>query len=373
METGSLMKDGLGEQAVQKICTALLAAGTSFPKDAFQRDAMSVLETLELKDRVRHLITVMGRHLPSSFPEAAEILGRVREHWQPSEPDDKSVYFAAWPVIDYVAEFGLNHPQIALPLLRYLTPLFSAEFAIRPFIEVHPDETYTQLQIWCLDSNEHVRRLASEGSRPRLPWGKQLPKFIADPSPVIGLLENLKDDPSDYVRRSVANNLNDISKDHPNTVIETCQRWQKEKVSARSWIIRHATRTLVKDGHSNVFPLLGYTRRPAINIQGPILSQNHLMLGESLQIDATIESTSSQNQSVVIDYAVHFMRANGQTNAKVFKWKNLKLKPGQKIELTKSHAFKTITTRRYYPGGHQISVLVNGKPHSHVQFTLSIP
>lgn len=373
MAENTLMKDGLGEAAVHRISAVLRASGAQFSADAFHRDAMSVLETLELKDRVRHLITVMGKHLPASFAETANILGRVRDHWVHHDDDERLMFFAAWPLIDYVAEYGLNHPQISLPLLRYLTPLFTAEFAIRSFIEVHPEETYAQLQLWCLDSDEHVRRLASEGCRPRLPWGKQLPEYINDPSPVIRLLENLKDDPADYVRKSVANNLNDIAKDHPEKVIETCRRWQKERVSGRAWIIRHATRTLVKDGHPDVFPLLGFTHRPQLKIDGPRLSTNHLILGESITFSAEIESTSPKNQSVVIDYAMHFTRANGRMNAKVFKWKNLKLKPGQKVELSKSHRFKVITTRRYYPGDHRVSILVNGKAKADAGFMLTIP
>ena len=373
MAENTLMKDGLGEAAVTRISAVLRASGAQFPEAAFHRDAMSVLENLELKERVRHLISVMARHLPGSFPETAKILGKIRNHWVTQEDDERLMFFAAWPLIDYVAEYGLNHPQISLPLLRYLTPLFTAEFAIRPFIEVHPEETYAQLQLWCLDSDEHVRRLASEGCRPRLPWGKQLPKYIADPTPVIRLLENLKDDPADYVRKSVANNLNDIAKDNPEIVIETCERWKKEKVSSRDWIIRHATRTLVKDGHPDVFPLLGFTRRPKLDIQGPQLSSTHLILGESIEISAEIESTSQKHQSVVIDYAVHFMRANGHNNSKVFKWKNLKLKPGQKVSIKKSHPFKVITTRRYYPGEHRISLLLNGKPMADATFTLTIP
>lgn len=373
METGALMKDSLDETAVRRISAALRSAGAGFSEEAFYRDAMSVLETLELKGRVRHLITVMGRHLPESFPETAEILGRVRDHWVRHDGDDRLMFFAAWPLVDYVAEYGLNHPRISLPLLRYLTPLFTAEFAIRPFIEAYPDETYAQLQIWCMDSNEHVRRLASEGSRPRLPWGKQLPKFIDDPSPVISLLENLKDDPSDYVRKSVANSLNDVSKDHPEVVIETCRRWKKEKVSGRDWIIRHATRTLVKKGHHDVFPLLGFTRSPKLEIHGPALSSAHVILGETLGFTVLITSNSQEKQQVVLDYAVHFMRANGKANAKVFKWKNLTLKPGQTAEIKKSHTFKLVTTRRHYPGKHRVSILINGRPKAGEDFTLSVP
>lgn len=369
----ALTKEGLGEAAVERIIDALQSSGARFSEESFRRDALCSLAHLELKDRVRHLITVMSVHLPSSFPETAYILGEIKDHWPDKDHDDNLYYFAAWPLVDYVAKHGLNHPHIALPLLRYLTPLFTAEFAIRSFLDVHPEETYSQMLMWCLDSDEDVRRLASEGIRPRLPWGKQLPRYIKDPAPVISLLENLKDDPSDYVRRSVANNLNDISKDHPELVIETCKAWQSEKVVAREWIIRHATRTLVKQGHPRVFPLLGFTARPKIEVQTPTLSTGHLLLGQSLGFETHICSTSPENQYVVIDYAVHYVKANGQTTAKVFKWKNLRIKAGQTVTLEKSHRFKKITTRRHYQGTHQIELLVNGKHASATSFELHIP
>ncbi len=367
------MKDGIGESAVQRISKVLLASGANFPEELFYHDAMSALHTLELKDRVRHMIAVMARHLPESFPQTADILGKVREHWIQHDGDDALMLFAAWPLIDYVAEYGLNHPAIALPLLRYLTPLFTAEFAIRPFIETHQEETYLQLQIWCMDRNEHVRRLASEGCRPRLPWGKHLSAYVQDPTPVISLLENLKDDPSDYVRKSVANNLNDISKDHPDVVITTCHRWQIDNVSCRDWIIRHATRTLVKEGYPGVFPLLGFTSKPRLNVIGPQLSQAHLMLGDSLEIIAEIISETNAKQHVVIDYSVHYIRANGKTNTKVFKWKNLRLRPNQSVTIKKAHAFKKITTRRHYSGVHKIGILVNGRPLQDAEFMLHCP
>ncbi|MBT8038496.1 MAG: DNA alkylation repair protein [Verrucomicrobiae bacterium] len=366
------MKDGLGEAAVERIIGALLSSGAHFSPKQFRNDALSTLHQHELKDRVRHLIAVMARHLPPSFPETATILSRIRDHWPDDEGSDKRQVFAAWPIIDYVAEYGLNHPDIALPLLRYLTPMFSAEFAVRAFLMIHPEATYNQMLLWCLDPDTHVRRLASEGIRPRLPWAQQLTSYITDPTPVIALLENLKDDPSDDVRRSVANNLNDISKDHPEQVIDTCKRWQADQVSARQWIIRHATRTLVKAGHPKVFPLLGFTRRPQLDLAGPELSTQHLRLGETLGISVKVTSTSSENQRVVIDYAVHYIKSNGQSAPKVFKWKNLHLKPRQCVTLVKSQTFKKLTTRKHYPGDHQIKILVNGQPASHATFELHL-
>lgn len=367
------MKDGLGEAAVERIIDGLLGAGADFCADAFRGDALAPLHRLELKDRVRHLIQVMGRHLPEPFPEAAKILARVRDHWDGGDPHDSLRSFAAWPVIDYVAEFGLDHPDIALPLLRYLTPLYTAEFAVRPFIETHNQETYSQLLAWCMDSNEHVRRLASEGTRPRLPWGKQLKRYIDDPSDVIALLENLRDDPSDYVRRSVANSLNDISKDHPELIIETCRRWLADSVVERRWIIRHATRTMVKAGRPEVFPLLGFTARPKLEVGTPVLTPPAVRQGGTLNIRATVASASDKMQSVVVDYAVHFMKSNGKTAPKVFKWKNLRLKPGQSATLEKSHSFKPISTRRYYAGPHRVEILVNGKSAAAAGFELTAP
>ena len=368
-----LMKEGLGQAAVERIIHALQSAGADFSAEAFRKDVFPVLEELELKDRVRHLITVMSLHLPSSFTETASILGSLRDHWIADDHDNQLQVFAAWPLIDYVAVHGLNHPDIALPLLRYLTPLFSAEFAIRSFLEVHNEQTYNQMLLWCMDADAHVRRLASEGIRPRLPWGKQLSRYIREPQPVITLLENLKDDPSDYVRRSVANNLNDISKDHPELVIETCERWMTEKVAARQWIIRHATRSLVKSGHPGVFPLLGFTRNPKLEVSAPRLSTRHLLLGDSLDISTSIASASQQSQHVVVDYAVHYARSKGKSTAKVFKWKNLRIKPGQTVTLKKSLPFKKISTRRHYPGAHKIEILVNAIPHATEEFELHIP
>jgi len=223
-----------------------------------------------------------------------------------------------------------------------------------------------------MDRSEHVRRLASEGTRPRLPWGKQLPSFIEDPTKVIALLENLRDDPSDYVRRSVANNLNDISKDNPDLFIETCKRWLADAVPERKWIIKHACRTLIKTGRPEVFPLLGFTANPKLEISTPTLNPNTVCLGNPLQISAPITSKSDKTQQVVIDYAIHFMKANGKTAPKVFKWKNLKLKARESMVLNKAHPLKAINTRRYYSGAHYLEIMVNGKVMTGAEFELIV-
>lgn len=365
-----LMKDGLGESAVDRIIKALETVIPNFESKRFKQESMEKLESLELKERVLHLIDVLNIHLPKDFKESGEILLKVKENWDRGDENDPLGAFPIWPIIDYVGIHGLEEPILALKVLKELTGLFSAEFAIRPFITEYPEITWEHLIAWCEDKDPHVRRLASEGARPRLPWGKQLPQFIKDPTPVIELLELLQNDSSEYVRRSVANNLNDISKDHPEVVIKTCKNWLSKPTDEKKWIVRHATRTLVKAGHPDVFGLLGYTENPKVKLERLEVDQKEIKMGESVTFSATLDSTAKENQHFVVDYAVHHVKANGKTSPKVFKLKTVKLKPGETVELTKTQSFKKITTRKHYPGTHTIELLINGVSHGTVDFEL---
>lgn len=365
------MKDGLSTAAVERICQALLASDATFPADTFRKDALNGLEDLELKERVGHLISVLHRHLPDSYPRAVDILLGCLPHWDYGDENDALSGFAAWPLIDYIGEHGLEHPELSLAALKQLTGLFSAEFAIRPFILKHCELTLSTLADWLDDKDPHVRRLVSEGTRPRLPWGMQLKPFIQNPTPILPLLEALKQDDSDYVRRSVANNLNDISKDHPQLLIDTAKRWQQDDHKHSRWIIKHAARTLVKAGHPQVFGLLGYSTDAKIRISGLHLDKTHISLGDSLQIKAQLISNDERPQKLVVDYAVHHQKADGSTTAKVFKLKNLTLAPGENLAIEKRHTIKAITTRRYYPGLHSVELLVNGRSYGKVDFLLS--
>jgi len=367
-----LMKDGLGPQAIVRMAAVLQALDAEIATDHFRAKALDGIEQLELKQRVNHLISVLHDFLPADFERAARLLSGLRSHWPAANPDEPLAGFAAWPFIDYIAEFGIDHPEVALPLLRSLTGLFSAEFAIRPFIIRHFEITYRHLLAWVEDCDDNVRRLVSEGTRPRLPWGQRLPDFCQDPSPVLVLLELLKDDGSETVRRSVANNLNDIAKDHPDQVICTCHRWLKNASPERHRIIRHATRSLVKAGHPAVFGLLGYTENPVVQLGSMSLDRAQIRLGESLTFTVELVSGSQQEQNIVIDYAVHHVKANGTKRPKVFKLSTRKLLPGEPVTLRKSHAFHPITTRKYYAGTHAIELLVNGKSLGRVEFELTL-
>jgi len=365
------MKEGLGVAAIKRIGANLRRAWRAFPEAEFFRSASEGLDHLELKQRVLHVIAVLAECLPSEFESAVDVLVKAGRRWDAGETNDPLSGFAAWPVIDFVGEYGLEYPDLSLDALRELTPLFSAEFAIRPFLTHHGQQTLTTLDGWVGDPDPHVRRLISEGTRPRLPWGKQLTQFVDDPRPVLKLLEQLKDDESEYIRRSVANNLNDISKDHPDLVIKTCQRWQRKASQERNGIIRHATRTLVKAKHPGVWGLLGYADPPEVRIKNFRLHDGTVRLGDDLLFELTLYSESDQSQRLVVDYTIHHVKANGQTSPKVFKLKTLTLKPGAPCDLKKRHPFRHITTRRYYAGQHSVEIVINGRSLGKQTFELT--
>jgi 3-methyladenine DNA glycosylase AlkC len=371
MEERQLMKDGLGPEAIRRIAAGLRHADPKFPVDKFREKALQGLDRLELKDRVRHVIGVLHGFLPAKFEDAAHVLGKLPDVWVHGAPNDPLRGFAAWPVIDYVGVYGLDDPRTALPLLKRLTPLFSAEFAIRPFLKKHQQLTLDYLEGWVYDDSMHVRRLVSEGTRPRLPWGERLPAFIEDPTPVLRLLEELKDDPEEYVRRSVANNLNDIAKDNSKTVVAICAKWMERPTDERAWIVRHACRTLVKEGDKDALRILGFHGDTQVSVDQLTVDKQAVSVGAAVTFSFQLHSNAKLEQRLVVDYAVHLVKANGQARPKVFKLKNLRLAPGETVQISKAHSFKAITTRSYYPGAHRFDLLVNGDVVGSFQVALS--
>jgi 3-methyladenine DNA glycosylase AlkC len=254
--------------------------------------------------------------------------------------------------------------------LYQMTKRFTAEGAIRPFIQKYPDKTLEILSEWAEDENCHVRRLVSEGTRPRLPWTMQLKQFIEDPQPVLRLLEKLKSDPELMVRRSVANNLNDIAKDNPDLVVQTLSRWKKVEDEGTQWLIRHAARTLVKQGNKDVLTILGYSPKVDIAVSKIKLNNSTLKMGEALSFSLEVKSRAKHAQTLVIDYVIHHVKANGKLAPKVFKLTNKTLEPGQALTISKTHPFRFITTRKYYPGRHLLEIQVNGVKYGKAEFVL---
>ncbi len=367
------MKDGLGRPAVQRLARCLHNANKSFDEQAFVRDACRGLGALELKPRVLHITIALDKHLPKPYPSALRIVLGAAAKWDRGDPNDSYRGFAAWPLIDYVAHSGLEDFDRSMAALRKLTPLFSSEFAIRPFLERYPDKSLALLKSWTKDKEKDVRRLVSEGTRPLLPWGGHLPAFREDPGPTLELLELLKDDESEYVRRSVANHLNDIGKDHPDLLIRVCKRWNRGASKERRWIIERATRSLVKAGHPGVFELLGHAKQVQARVSGLSVKPKKVKLGGAIEIAFTLTSQSKKSASLVVDYAVHHRKADGSLRPKVFKLKKLSLASGKKESLEKRHAIRPITTRRYYAGEHAVEILVNGRSMARASFTLTLP
>jgi len=269
--------------------------------------------------------------------------------------------FATLALCDYVAQYGLDDPSASLPALRYLTTFGSAEFAVRPFLLRDPDGTLAVMRRWACDADEHVRRLASEGCRPRLPWASRLPALLRDPAPVLPLLASLRSDPSPYVRKSVANHLNDIAKDHPGVVMSLLESWPLAGDSRSAWIARHGLRTLIKRGDRRALRIVGAGAAPLVEVVGCSVSPAVLRLGDALVLSMTLVSTAAVSQRLVVDYAVHYVRASGRASVKVFKLKTFDLGGGSCVTLQRRQVVRDFSTRVHYSGKHLVDFLVNGE------------
>ena len=353
----------------------------AFDRARFEAQALFGLDALELKARALHLADALEAALPPDLAAGAAVLvvalapvggltaaGGVELAALRSD-DAGLAGWALWPMTEWVARRGLDDPATALAALHAMTQRFSAEWAIRPFIERHPDVVWPTLARWCDDPSAHVRRLVSEGSRPRLPWGLRLRALVADPAPTLPLLARLQDDPSPYVRRSVANHLNDIAKDHPAVVVDWLRRHLPEASAERRALLRHASRTLIKAGHPDVLAAWGQGEAFAGRVTLRV-TPGAIRLGEAVTLQAELLSLAPRPQALVIDYVVHHVKADGRTSPKVFKGWTLTLAPGEPRTLSRRHAVRPITTRTYHPGRHRVTLQVNGAVRAEAAFEL---
>jgi len=299
--------------------------------------------------------------LPQDYGHAVTILLNSLDQAHGRDPNLSLASFLYLPHTLFVAEYGLAHFEISMRAQHALTQRFTAEFSIRPFLEQHPDATLRQLRAWASDPSAHVRRLVSEGTRPRLPWAPRLRQFQADPGPVLALLELLKDDPALYVRRSVANNLNDIGKDHPHLLAKTAQAWLEDASVERAWIVGHALRSAVKRGDRAAFKLLGFGSQAKVSVGDIKITPEAADMGTSVSIAFEVTNTQTKAQTLLIDLAVYYVKAKGQSQAKVFKLKQLELAAGQKVCLKKTLSLAEMSTRKHYPGVHRVDVILNGR------------
>ncbi len=370
--TPALMKDGLGRASVLRLARNLAIGQREFAAEAFVRDACRGLEALELKARVAHVAQAIAAHLPTDFPKALLGIRKSLEHWDRGPESDSLRGFASWPVFVFIEHTGHAHPSMALAALRDLTHLFTSEFSIRPFLQAHPKMALQAIAQWTSHPSGQVRRLASEGIRPRLPWAPRLPDFQANPEAVIKILEMLKDDESEYVRRSVGNCLADVAVDHPERVIDVCTAWMKGASAERRWIVRRATRNLIKSGQPGVWKLHGYAENPKLRVENLRVTPTQVSLNQPFALNFALHSESVRDQKLVVDFVVHHVKASGLRSAKVFKLGELDLGAGAVVHFEKRHVFRTITTRTYYSGAHHIEIQVNGRRHCKAAVDLRI-
>jgi 3-methyladenine DNA glycosylase AlkC len=356
MDNDKAFKNLINEAVVKLIICEIKKVDKKFPAHLLEQ-IIPQLKALELKDRVLLVTNALASSFAKSYPENIKVIKQVIKN-------NKLTGFQLWPFSEFISQFGLSHFDESMDAMYELTQKFTSEFAVRPFIIQDHLKVLNHFQKITCDPNVHIRRWVSEGTRPLLPWGQKIAVFVNHPELAIELLEKLKYDEEIYVRKSVANHLNDISKNHPLLVIKIVDRWQKEcpaeHFSKIAWIKKQALRTLIKKGHPGALKLMGVNGKGKIKIQGFKLDKKTYKLGEKMTFQFTLISQGKSRQSVVIDYGIDFLKANGKLGRKIFKLKNIELDAGSSIEITKTHALKAITTMKFYSGVHQICLQVNG-------------
>jgi 3-methyladenine DNA glycosylase AlkC len=360
------LKNHLGPELPQRIAAQLQAAHPDFDATTFLADALHGYEALELMPRAWQIAHALRRHLPADYEAALALLMRTLGATLDRSDDIGLSGFFYLPHVFFVAHYGLDHFEPSMQAQKELTQRFTAEFSIRPYLEHHREATLARLAEWARDPDPHVRRLVSEGSRPRLPWAPRLRDFQRDPTPTLALLELLKDDPELYVRRSVANHLNDIGKDHPELLFATARRWLLDEagrpVSAeRRWLVQHALRSAVKRGEAGALQTLGYGAAAQVAVTEVQISPQRAVIGGKLGITLDLTSTSAQAQTICVDLKIHFIKASGSASAKVFKLKNVELAPWATQGLSKTISLAEMSTRKHYPGRHAVELVLNGQ------------
>lgn len=369
-----LLRDVFNENSVKGLAARIRKVCTGFRAEDFRKCSTADFDKMNYAERLEQITMCLHRFLPDDYASALNLLteavtGEREYHDNFKFRDD---LFINLPLSRYVSMFGLDDFELSMDALKHMTKSFTAEYDIRYFIEKYPEESISLMRKWADDKNVHVRRLASEGTRPRLPMGRRLKMFVENPSPILPILEKLKNDPVLYVRRSVANSLNDISKDHPELAAEIAGRWLDEDFEHSEWVAKHAMRTLYKAGHGKALAMSGYPEPVDLEISEPELESNSLTMGSDLEFSFELYNGSDFEINIMADYEIHFMKSSGKLSPKVFKLKKCIIKPGERVTLSGRYPFRGRTTRKYYPGEHLLFISVNGLKRGPVSFTLTV-
>ena len=372
------LKHLLNDTVPPRIAAMVRRTWRKFDTTAFLQQVEPGYESLELMARGQRIAQSLQAHLPQDVPRA---LGVLVDSMDPpmgldaaGEPDAGDRPYSAFlylPHSIYIGTHGLPHFEAAMAAQHALTQRFTAEFCIRPYLLHHQGATLARLRNWAQDGNAHVRRLVSEGTRPRLPWAPRLPAFQANPQLALPLLDALKDDPSSYVRRSVANHLGDIAKDHPDLAVGTARTWLQGASAPREALVRHGLRFLIKRGDSGALDALGVGHAVALDVRAARVLPASARIGDKVRIEAELHNPTPRPQRVLADLKVHYVKAHGGAAPKVFKLQTLDIAPGATVAVGKTLSLQQMTTRTHYPGAHQVELVLNGRPQPLGQFQLS--
>lgn len=365
---GGLLKDIYSRTFYNGLTDVVASVSSSFAKQKFLQFIFDAdWQSMELKERMRHTSLALHQFLPGNFESKVKIITEIIHKLRKKGVKDMSFEYMFLP--DYIETYGIDHYDISVKAIGFVTQFTSCEFAVRPFLIKYGDKMMRQMLQWSQHENHKVRRLASEGARPRLPWAIAVPSLKKDPTPVLPVLENLKNDPSEFVRRSVANNLNDISKDHPAIVTSIAHRWKGISKETDA-IIRHGCRTLLKQADTGMLRYFGIAHNTAIKVSGFKINSPSVKIGNSLGFSFTVKNTDEKRHIVRLEYAVYYRKHNGQLSRKVFKISERPYRTKEKCLIERKQSFKNITTRRFYPGKHKLAVIINGKELKAGQFVL---
>lgn len=348
-------------QFITKLEDVITLNYPAFEREAFRTKLFEVdWEELALKERMRQITLSLAPFLPQDYKQAIEILRKCA----PSFTGLGGIIFP-----DFVEQYGLEEWELSVETLAFFTEFSTSEFAVRPFLIKNQTRMLAQMEEWAESENEHIRRLASEGCRPRLPWGLSVPALKKDPTPVLVILEKLKEDEALYVRKSVANNLNDISRINPDLAVTIAQSWYGNSQKT-DWIVKHASRSLLKKGDPRVLQIFGYESSDSLSLADFTITPEKLAWGENIAFSFTLISRIETPHKVRVEYAIDYVKANGTRSRKVFHLSELEWRGSMKKTFAKNHSFKDLTTRRHYPGVHRIAIIVNGTEKAALEFEL---
>jgi 3-methyladenine DNA glycosylase AlkC/uncharacterized protein YjeT (DUF2065 family) len=363
------LKDLYSPAFYHDLSTILNKVLSDFDQDQFiQAIFDEQWEQRELKDRIKHTALVLHQFMPEAYPQAAKKLVSIVKELQANQIRESSIEYMFLPA--YIENFGLHHFSASVQVMEKITPFTSCEFAVRPFYLEHQEKMLAKTVQWSRHKNLHVRRLASEGCRPRLPWAMALPFLKKDPAPILPVLEQLKNDESEYVRRSVANNLNDICKDNPDVALQLASSWKGQSKEV-DWVVKHGIRTLLKQGNAAALGLFGFAAPKNIEVDNFNIKTPSVKMGQDLVFAFELHNRAAKKAKVRLEYGMYYMKKNGSVTRKVFQISEKEYPANSVTTIEKRQSFKPITTRVYYPGTHEVSIIVNGVEKGKMAFELN--